>query len=181
MKPAHAHGSTCKRRDLPLVPVLQDASRLVPEKSLRMGSTLQVPQQDHRHDHHFPHRPLHGTNTHLQILHRERDLIRVTWVTHNLHRSDVLFWFFPQITLADYSLSDAAFDKLEDYKNMLAHVTGFCNHTEPLDSVIPQLEEFIDVARSELVCTPLKLPAAFMICAPLIQSASWNVEFTDLT
>lgn len=138
-----------KRLDLPLVPVLQDASRLVPEKGLRMGSTLQVPQQDHRHLHHFPHRPLHGTR--LQILHIERDLIRVTRATHNLLRPGVLFCFFPQITLADYSLSDAAFDKLEDYKNALAHVAAFCNQTEPLDAVIPQLEEFIDVARSELV------------------------------
>lgn len=106
-------------------------------------------------------------------------------MTHNLHRSGALFCFVPQITLADYSLSDAAFDKLEDYKNALAHVAASCNQTEPLDAIIPQLEEFIDVARSELVCTVLKLPAAFMICAPLIQSASWNVvmrnvEFTDL-
>lgn len=94
--------------------------------------------------------------------------------------------FFPQITLADYSLSDAAFDKLEDYKNALAHVAAFCNQTEPLDAVIPQLEEFIGVARRESVCAPLKLPAAFVICAPLVQSAHWNVvmwnvEFTDLT
>lgn len=82
------------------------------------------------------------------------------------------FVFFPQITLADYSLSDATFDKLEDYKNAMARVAAFCNQTESLDAMIPQLEEFIDVARSELVCTPLKLPAAFMICAPLIQSAN---------
>lgn len=59
------------------------------------------------------------------------------------------------MTLADYSLSNVAFDQVERWKNTLKHLVTSCNQTEALGAMIPQLEEFIDVAKSELVCTPL--------------------------
>lgn len=58
------------------------------------------------------------------------------------------------MTLADYSLSDVAFDRAESWKNTLKQLVTSCNQTEALGTMIPQLEEFIDVARSESVFTP---------------------------
>lgn len=55
------------------------------------------------------------------------------------------------MTLADYSLSDVAFDKVEQYKNTLKHLVTACNQTQALGAFVPNLEEFIDVARSESV------------------------------
>lgn len=55
------------------------------------------------------------------------------------------------MTLADYSLSNVAFDQLDKWKNTLKHLVDSCNQTEALGVMIPQLEEFIDVSRSELV------------------------------
>lgn len=61
------------------------------------------------------------------------------------------------MTLADYSLSDVAFDQVTKWKNTLQHLVNSCNQTEALGVMIPQLEEFIDVARSELFhMLPLK-------------------------
>lgn len=57
---------------------------------------------------------------------------------------------FHQMTLADYSLSDVVFDKLDNWKDTLKQVTTSCNQTEALALMIPQLEEFIHVARSKL-------------------------------
>ncbi|KAF3687444.1 Stimulated by retinoic acid gene 6 protein-like [Channa argus] len=51
------------------------------------------------------------------------------------------------ITLADYSLSDVAFDRVEKWKNTLSQLVTTCNQTEALGAMIPQLEEFIYVAR----------------------------------
>lgn len=54
------------------------------------------------------------------------------------------------MTLADYSLSNVAFDEGEKWKDTLAKLVSSCNQTKGLEAVIPQLEEFINVARSEL-------------------------------
>lgn len=56
------------------------------------------------------------------------------------------------MTLADYSVSNVAFDREEKWKETLEYLVTSCNQTEALGAMIPQLEEFIDVARSELVC-----------------------------
>lgn len=55
------------------------------------------------------------------------------------------------MTLADYSLSNVAFDQVDKWKNTLKQLITACNETEALGAMIPQLEEFIDVSRSELV------------------------------
>ncbi|PWA14905.1 hypothetical protein CCH79_00014212, partial [Gambusia affinis] len=55
------------------------------------------------------------------------------------------------MTLADYSLSDVAFDRVEEWKSTLKDITGSCNQTQALVYMIPQIEEFIDVARSEFL------------------------------
>ncbi|XP_015255355.1 PREDICTED: stimulated by retinoic acid gene 6 protein homolog [Cyprinodon variegatus] len=59
------------------------------------------------------------------------------------------------MTLADYSLSDAAFDRMEDWKNNLKEVVTSCNQTQALGYMIPQLEEFIDVARKSWLATTI--------------------------
>lgn len=59
------------------------------------------------------------------------------------------------MTLADYSLSDVTFDRVEKWKNTLNQLIISSNQTEALEAMIPQLEEFIYVARSELVCSPI--------------------------
>ena len=43
------------------LPVLQEASQLVPETSLWMGSQLQIPKQDHWNCHNLPYRPVYST------------------------------------------------------------------------------------------------------------------------
>ncbi|XP_061578092.1 STRA6-like isoform X2 [Cololabis saira] len=55
------------------------------------------------------------------------------------------------MTLADYSLSNVAFDQVDHWKNILKRLVTSCNETEALGNVIPQMEEFIDVARSYLI------------------------------
>lgn len=59
------------------------------------------------------------------------------------------------MTLADYSLSDVAFDTVEEWKNTLNQLITASNQTEALGAMITQLEEFIHVARSELGCSPV--------------------------
>lgn len=59
------------------------------------------------------------------------------------------------MTLADYSLSNVAFDHVDRWKDTLKQLLTSCNETEALGAVIPQLEEFIEVARSEWVCCAL--------------------------
>lgn len=70
------------------------------------------------------------------------------------------------MTLADYSLSNVTFDQVDRWKDTLKQLVTSCNQTEALGAMIPQLEEFIDVARSELVCS------CFEICCN-----SWSVRF----
>ncbi|XP_041838110.1 STRA6-like [Melanotaenia boesemani] len=59
------------------------------------------------------------------------------------------------MTLADYSLSDVAFDQLENWKNTLKPLVISCNQTEALGYMIPQLEEFISVARKSWLATTI--------------------------
>ncbi|XP_034045013.1 STRA6-like [Thalassophryne amazonica] len=59
------------------------------------------------------------------------------------------------ITLADYSLSDATFDQLGNWTNILKRLVDSCNETEVLEPVIPQLEEFINVARKSWLTTTI--------------------------
>lgn len=56
------------------------------------------------------------------------------------------------MTLADYSLSIVTFETVENWKNILNQLISSSNQTEALEAMIPQMEEFIYVARSELVC-----------------------------
>ncbi|XP_057699855.1 STRA6-like isoform X2 [Corythoichthys intestinalis] len=58
------------------------------------------------------------------------------------------------MTLADYSLSNFAFGKVERWKNMLKNLT-FCDQNEALAAMMPQLEEFIDVARKTWFATTI--------------------------
>ncbi|XP_075946462.1 STRA6-like [Anarhichas minor] len=59
------------------------------------------------------------------------------------------------MTLADYSLSNVAFDKVDRWKNTLKQLVTSCNQTEHLGTMIPQLEEFIDVARKSWLATTI--------------------------
>ncbi|XP_059192817.1 STRA6-like [Centropristis striata] len=59
------------------------------------------------------------------------------------------------MTLADYSLSNVAFDQVDRWKNTLKHLVTSCNQTEALGAMIPQLEEFIDVARKSWLATTI--------------------------
>lgn len=69
----------------------------------------------------------------------------------------LFFCWFLQMTLADYSLSDVVFDGLVHWKNMLAEAavnnSNNNNNTESLAELVQLLEEFIDIARSELTET----------------------------
>ncbi|KAM4750132.1 STRA6-like [Anableps anableps] len=59
------------------------------------------------------------------------------------------------MTLADYSLSDVVFDRLEEWKNTLKEVVTSCNQTQALGYMIPEIEEFIDVARKSWLATTI--------------------------
>ncbi|XP_047432478.1 STRA6-like [Mugil cephalus] len=59
------------------------------------------------------------------------------------------------MTLADYSLSNVAFDHISNWKNTLQHLVNACNQTEALSLMIPQLEEFIYVARKSWLATTI--------------------------
>ncbi|XP_056228072.1 STRA6-like isoform X1 [Seriola aureovittata] len=59
------------------------------------------------------------------------------------------------MTLADYSLSNVAFDQIDKWKNTLKYLVTSCNQTEALGAMIPQLEEFIAVARKSWLTTTI--------------------------
>ncbi|KAA8595048.1 STRA6-like [Etheostoma spectabile] len=59
------------------------------------------------------------------------------------------------MTLVDYSLSNMAFDRIDRWKNTLKQLVTSCNQTEALEVMIPQLEEFIDVARKSWLATTI--------------------------
>ncbi|XP_033948271.1 STRA6-like [Pseudochaenichthys georgianus] len=57
------------------------------------------------------------------------------------------------MTLADYSVSDLAFDQVGRWKDTLKHLVISCNDTEAQGFMITQLEEFIDVSRKAWLAT----------------------------
>ncbi|KAJ8001014.1 hypothetical protein DPEC_G00186410 [Dallia pectoralis] len=63
------------------------------------------------------------------------------------------------ITLADYSISDYAFDRLDVLKDQLENLATYCNascnETKIFAAMVPQLEEFIDVARKSWLATTI--------------------------
>ncbi|XP_052436899.1 stimulated by retinoic acid gene 6 protein-like isoform X2 [Carassius gibelio] len=60
------------------------------------------------------------------------------------------------ITLADYSLSDYTFDKLDALKNSLAEIASSCNETNNVfTSFIPRMNEFSFVARRSWLATTI--------------------------
>ncbi|XP_041641266.1 STRA6-like [Cheilinus undulatus] len=59
------------------------------------------------------------------------------------------------LTLADYSLSNVAFDQVDRYKDMLEGLATSCNQTQALGAMIPQLEEFVNVARKSWLATTI--------------------------
>ncbi|KAF6726515.1 Coiled-coil domain-containing protein 180 [Oryzias melastigma] len=111
---------------------------------------------------------------HHQALHVKRLLSKaseqskpLSWFQRNVYEWDPFFKFPNRIigtliisliglymmTLADYSLSDVVFDKLDNWKDTLKQVTTSCNQTEALALMIPQLEELIHVARKSWLAT----------------------------
>ncbi|KAI4832482.1 hypothetical protein KUCAC02_015449 [Chaenocephalus aceratus] len=58
------------------------------------------------------------------------------------------------MTLADYSVSDLAFDQVGRWKDTLKHLVISCNDTEAQGFMITQLEEFIDVSRKACLLSP---------------------------
>ncbi|KAM4584428.1 STRA6-like [Odontesthes bonariensis] len=59
------------------------------------------------------------------------------------------------MTLADYIVSDDVFNQIEHWKDTLKHLVTSCNETEALGYMIPQLEEFIYVARKSWLSTTI--------------------------
>uniref|UniRef100_A0A3P9MSK7 STRA6-like n=1 Tax=Poecilia reticulata TaxID=8081 RepID=A0A3P9MSK7_POERE len=59
------------------------------------------------------------------------------------------------MTLADYSLSDVVFDQVEHWKDTLKNITDSCSQTQELRYMIPQMEEFIYVARKCWLATTI--------------------------
>ncbi|XP_056265631.1 STRA6-like isoform X2 [Pseudoliparis swirei] len=92
-----------------------------------------------------------------------------SWLQRNVYEWDPYFKFPNRIigtviisliglytmTLADYSLSNVAFDEGEKWKDTLAKLVSSCNQTKGLEAVIPQLEEFINVARKSWLATTI--------------------------
>ncbi|XP_037619476.1 STRA6-like isoform X2 [Sebastes umbrosus] len=59
------------------------------------------------------------------------------------------------MTLADYSLSNVAFDEVDQWKDTLKQMVNLSNETEALAAMIPPLEEFIGVARKSWLATTI--------------------------
>ncbi|XP_034715998.1 STRA6-like [Etheostoma cragini] len=59
------------------------------------------------------------------------------------------------VTLVDYSLSNMTFDRIDRWKTTLKQLVTSCNQTEALGVMIPQLEEFINVARKSWLATTI--------------------------
>ncbi|XP_040892331.1 STRA6-like [Toxotes jaculatrix] len=126
---------------------------------------LQLEQEDPEElneQHQIQHvkRLLRKTPTHSKPL---------SWFQRRVYESDPYFKFPNRIigtaiisligiytmTLADYSLSNVAFDQVEKWKNTLQQMITTCNQTEALGVMIPQLEEFIVVARKSWLATTI--------------------------
>ncbi|CAN9510127.1 unnamed protein product [Ophioblennius macclurei] len=95
--------------------------------------------------------------------------VKLSWFQRRVYQWDPHFKFPNRIigtaiisliglytmTLADYILSDVTFDQVENWKFTLEHVANSCNQTEALGGLIPQLEEFIVVARKSWLATTI--------------------------
>ncbi|XP_068177129.1 STRA6-like [Antennarius striatus] len=93
----------------------------------------------------------------------------LSWFQRRVYESDPCFKFPNRIigtavisliglytmTLADYSLSNMAFDQAEGWKNTLKDVVISCNQSEVLGAMIPPLEELIEVARTSWLATTI--------------------------
>uniref|UniRef100_A0A665TPE7 STRA6-like n=1 Tax=Echeneis naucrates TaxID=173247 RepID=A0A665TPE7_ECHNA len=128
-------------------------------KALRMYLKLE-PEMNELHQVQHVKRLLRKAPTHSRPL---------SWFQRRVYEWDPYFKFPSRIigtviisliglytmTLADYSLSSAAFDQVEKWKNTLEYLVTSCNQTEALGSMIPELEEFIDVARKSWLATTI--------------------------
>ncbi|KAK5866186.1 hypothetical protein PBY51_020396 [Eleginops maclovinus] len=115
-------------------------------------------------------------NEHHQVQHVKRLLCKtslhskpLSWFQRRVYEWDPYFKFPNRIigtvivsliglytmTLADYSLSDLTFDQVDKWKDTLKHLVISCNETEALGVLIPQLEEFIHVARKSWLATTI--------------------------
>ncbi|ROI15953.1 Stimulated by retinoic acid gene 6 protein-like [Anabarilius grahami] len=73
------------------------------------------------------------------------------------------------MTLADYSLSDYTFDKLDALKNSLAEIASSCNQTDNIfTSLIPSMNEFSIVARRFLIVHFVQFVFALMFVYGLV-------------
>uniref|UniRef100_A0A4W5K3K9 STRA6-like n=1 Tax=Hucho hucho TaxID=62062 RepID=A0A4W5K3K9_9TELE len=64
-------------------------------------------------------------------------------------------WFQRRMTLADCSLSDYAFDRLDVIKDQLKKLGSSYNETEMFVAMIPQIEEFAHIARESWLATTI--------------------------
>uniref|UniRef100_A0A667X0L2 STRA6-like n=1 Tax=Myripristis murdjan TaxID=586833 RepID=A0A667X0L2_9TELE len=130
----------------------------------------------------FTYMLVKAVRIHLQLEHEEHQVQHVKRLLKKTpaHSSESLSWFqsrvyewdpcfkFPNriigtailsliglytITLADYSLSDLAFDQLDKWRDTLQQLTVACNQSEALVGLVPELEEFTYVARKSWLGT----------------------------
>ncbi|XP_035494092.1 STRA6-like isoform X2 [Scophthalmus maximus] len=94
---------------------------------------------------------------------------RLSWFQRRVYEWDPYFKFPNRIigsavisliglyimTLADYTLSNVAFDQVDKWKNTLQQLVTSCNQTAALGAMIPQLEEFLAVARKSWLATTI--------------------------
>lgn len=87
--------------------------------------------------------------------------VPLSWFQRNIYEWDPHFKFPNRLigtaiisliglytmTIADYSLSNVAFESINRWKETLQQLTISCNDTQPFAGFIPALEELIDVSR----------------------------------
>ncbi|KAJ0050644.1 hypothetical protein NL108_005029, partial [Boleophthalmus pectinirostris] len=93
----------------------------------------------------------------------------LSWLQRNVYEWDPHFKFPNRLigtaiisliglytmTLADYGLSNVAFDQIDRWKETLKHLTISCNETDSFGALIPQFEELIDVSRKCWLATTI--------------------------
>ncbi|CAG5928861.1 unnamed protein product, partial [Menidia menidia] len=121
-----------------------------------------------------PEHPEEKAGQHLtrhvqRLLRKPEHSKRLSWFQRRVYEWDPHFKFPSRIigtvvisliglytmTLADYIVSDEFFHQIEHYKDTLKQLVNSCNETESLRYMIPQLEEFIDVARRSWLATTI--------------------------
>ncbi|XP_072319557.1 STRA6-like [Eucyclogobius newberryi] len=131
-------------------------------KAIRIHLQLEQDTQELMHLHQMQHVK--------QLLRKAPGEIKpLNWFQRNVYESDPHFKFPNRLigtaiislfglytmTLADYSLSNVAFEKIDSWKETLKHLTISCNETESFGALIPQLEELIDVSRKCWLATTI--------------------------